>query len=281
MNEVQGGALPQAGWYADPDGDSERLRFWDGQRWTDQYRTTGTEYLVKGALGPPLPLDAMRNWAVAGLVLIALADAFSIVANLSRISLDQTFLDGGLITVDDVNRADSLDTAAGIALLAGYIVAAATFITWFRRAYGNVARLGFRKLRYGPGWAIGGWFVPILNIWRPKQIANDIYRASTPGLPPATKFWETQPVSTLLGWWWGLYLVSGLGGRFAFSVHSDNFQAQSAVQAIRDEKDALVFACIATAVSIAGAIVAIKLVLDLTERQREAVRARELEQATV
>lgn len=28
---------PQAGWYADPDGDVTKLRYWDGVQWTDQY----------------------------------------------------------------------------------------------------------------------------------------------------------------------------------------------------------------------------------------------------
>ena len=28
---------PQAGWYADPDGDVTKLRYWDGTQWTDQY----------------------------------------------------------------------------------------------------------------------------------------------------------------------------------------------------------------------------------------------------
>ena len=37
-----------------------------------------------------------------------------------------------------------------------------------------------RHLRYGTGWAIGAWFIPIFNLFRPKQIANDIDRASAP-----------------------------------------------------------------------------------------------------
>lgn len=28
---------PQAGWYADPQGDTTKLRYWDGAQWTDQY----------------------------------------------------------------------------------------------------------------------------------------------------------------------------------------------------------------------------------------------------
>ncbi|MGO5317631.1 DUF2510 domain-containing protein [Paraeggerthella sp. Marseille-Q4926] len=28
---------PQAGWYADPSGDAAKLRYWNGEQWTDDY----------------------------------------------------------------------------------------------------------------------------------------------------------------------------------------------------------------------------------------------------
>ena len=37
-------------------------------------------------------------------------------------------------------------------------------------------------LRYGNGWAIGAWFVPILSLVRPKQMANEIWRGSERGV---------------------------------------------------------------------------------------------------
>ena len=59
-----------------------------------------------------------------------------------------------------------------------FIATIVLFLMWFSRAYQNVERLGGGPFRYGRGWAIGAWFVPILNVFRPKQIANDIWRGS-------------------------------------------------------------------------------------------------------
>jgi hypothetical protein len=38
--EGNGQSLPAAGWYRDPDGVRDRLRYWDGQQWTQHYHET-------------------------------------------------------------------------------------------------------------------------------------------------------------------------------------------------------------------------------------------------
>jgi len=278
--------VPESGWYADPDGDPERLRYWDGERWTDQYtRPRSKHHWVDGPQGPALPLEALLRLAIVGLVFAALAQALHLVADLNRISLDQTFLDGGVISQDDLQHADDLDHAALIGRWAGIVVGAVCFIPWFHRAYSNLTRLGFRELRYSPGWAIGAWFIPIVNLFRPKQIANDIYRGSTPGLDTGSQFWDSQPVSVLLSWWWGVYLASGfLAGAGASAADTDTTRVTSAFEAtqvVRDEKDGLVLMSIASVVAIIAAILAIYVVINLTRRQEEAARLAERATATV
>lgn len=61
-----------------------------------------------------------------------------------------------------------------------------TFVWWFQRAYRNLAK---RELH--PAWAYVGWFVPVMNLWRPKQIANRIWRGSLG--------WE---LGGCVQWWW-------------------------------------------------------------------------------
>ena len=62
--------------------------------------------------------------------------------------------------------------------------------------------------RFGHGWAIGAWFVPFLSLWRPKQIVNDVWRAT------ATPSGCGRPPVLLLAWW--LSWIAGLSlGRAA------------------------------------------------------------------
>lgn len=63
------------------------------------------------------------------------------------------------------------------------------------------------------GWTIGGWLVPVLNLFRPKQIANDLWRAGDVQGGP--------DVSALVTWWWLTFLVSGWGSRSMFGNARD------------------------------------------------------------
>ncbi|MGW0659075.1 DUF4328 domain-containing protein [Streptodolium elevatio] len=57
-------------------------------------------------------------------------------------------------------------------------VTGAVFIAWFHRARRNVMWMGPDRPRLGPGWSVGGWFCPVVNLWFPARIAHDIWTGS-------------------------------------------------------------------------------------------------------
>ena len=57
-------------------------------------------------------------------------------------------------------------------------------------------------MHFAPGWAVGWYFVPIAWFWKPYQAMREIWRAS---VNPSN--WRGAPVSPLLRWWWGLWIV--------------------------------------------------------------------------
>jgi hypothetical protein len=103
----------------------------------------------------------------------------------------------------------TLDEAvAGVLELLGtalFLVTIPFFLVWFQRTYRNLPAIGAPGRRFGTGWAIAAWFVPLLNLWRPKQIANEIYRAGTP--PPPSSGASSDNVR-LVTVWWALFLGS-------------------------------------------------------------------------
>jgi hypothetical protein len=119
---------------------------------------------------------------------------------------------GGAGPMEPAARAaGELEELVAVALIAVLLAIAPVFIVWFHRLYTNLPALGAAELRFGRGWAIGAWFVPLLNLWRPKQIANDIWRASDPQSDAGTgPQWQQRPVAGVVHLWWALYLLSNL-----------------------------------------------------------------------
>ncbi|MBH1935910.1 DUF4328 domain-containing protein [Streptomyces sp. AV19] len=103
------------------------------------------------------------------------------------------------------DRADAADAFhASMVLVAGVPVLGTLVLwaVWFRRVRLNAETLAPGSHRFGSGWAAGAWFTPVVNLWFPKQIANDIYRASAPAGPQG-------PPKGLLNSWWVCGLVAG------------------------------------------------------------------------
>jgi Protein kinase domain/Domain of unknown function (DUF4328) len=148
----------------------------------------------------PLRRPARRVRLALGVsILLALASA---AANLGHTQAARELAGGGT---------GDLYLWIGAVQAAWFLVTAGLWLAWFRRAYLNLPALGARRLRFRPWWAVGAWLVPVFSLFRPKQVLNDIWRASDPGLPPEQgDTWRRRPVAELLGWWWLSFLASVL-----------------------------------------------------------------------
>ncbi|MES0834635.1 protein kinase domain-containing protein [Nocardiopsis tropica] len=85
-----------------------------------------------------------------------------------------------------------------IALGAGLLVA---WTVWFLRVRTLAESFAPGRLRYRPRMAVLGWFVPVGNLWLPKQIADDVWHASS----PADRGGRTAPAG-VVHLWWALWL---------------------------------------------------------------------------
>jgi len=88
----------------------------------------------------------------------------------SEVSLLQRASEGGAISDAAAQANDARQLAILVVQLLVTVVGAVFFIRWFSAAYKNLPSLGAENLRYGPGWAVGSWFVPILNFSDPRRL---------------------------------------------------------------------------------------------------------------
>ncbi|MGR3936823.1 protein kinase domain-containing protein [Streptomyces sp. BRA346] len=153
----------------------------------------------------------------------------------------------------------SLDGALGMCVVTLVIL----WLVWFRRTYVNATALSPGRLRFGSGYAVGAWFIPIALLWIPKQIANDIWTASArpgPGRVPRAA----------LHWWWTGFVLMCFSAPSAgiLEVAADGSRSL-------DERVGVAGHIADDGISLLTAVLAITVVVKLTgmqERRRAAQR---------
>ena len=166
------------------------------------------------------PGTARRLRALGALTQLALVGALlSDVVGLRAVWRQRSSLQDYVAAPDAVNSAaiaaadDAAVTAAHIEL-AALIVGGLVFIIWLYRARRNAQVFNPDIHRRGPGWAIGGWFVPVMNFWVPYQVMTDTLLACE------------EPTGWRRGYaliraWWACWLVSMFGQRLLALQHPD------------------------------------------------------------
>lgn len=99
------------------------------------------------------------------------------------------------------SMADSSDAAYIVAsglLGAWLVVGGALFVAWLYRMYAQAAVLRPARFTWRPGWAIGGWFVPLLNLYLPYRLTADVSRSVNDGVLASIKIWWTLLVLGVL-----------------------------------------------------------------------------------
>ena len=84
-------------------------------------------------------------------------------------------------------------------------IPALLLLTWIHRANYNARHLGSRGMRFSPGWSVGWFFIPVLNIWKPYQVLKELWKTS---IDP--QYWKSQKGPSILPWLWVLIFTSPL-----------------------------------------------------------------------
>jgi hypothetical protein len=183
-------AAPPAGWHPDPGG-GRMQRWWDGPRWTDAVRV-GQWRPVRPLV--PFVLTALGLWGIVDVLAIGAFLERARVLGRVRHEVPSAAL------LAAARHSDTLMSRTAVALVAVHVLTAVAWLCWFRRAYHATGLL--RRPRF-PGWAVGGWLVPVVSLWRPKQLVNDAWAAGDPGQDVHA---QPRRVSPLVQLWWATYL---------------------------------------------------------------------------
>ena len=138
--------------------------------------------------------------------------------------------------------------AVAIAQIPLRILSIVFFLQWFRRAYYNLRYLSGRP-DHTDGWAVGAWFIPFLNLFRPYSIMKEIWYSTNSAAGRGRQH-------GLLQWWWIAYLVHSGFNRAADKVST---KAETLTE-LRNAAFLNVFSNFADVVSAALTIIVIRYV---------------------
>jgi len=128
---------------------------------------------------PFAPLDIPSQWTRRLLSAVVIMLVASMVGDLMQNELLSRAKNGN-VSKSEAAAEDAREEVIGGLYLLAVAVAGIAFLVWFRRAWRNLKSLGGRDLKYSTAWVVGGFFVPIMNLYRPIQVMREVWHGSNP-----------------------------------------------------------------------------------------------------
>lgn len=119
----------------------------------------------------------------------------------------------------------SFEITYWISIITG-VVTLILFFIWIYKSYEKLQNFHpMSEIRFTPGWAVGWFFVPFANLYKPFQIIRELFSKSQPS--NASFAFENGTLITSV--WWILFLINNIMSRFLdkneaqLNVSSPNF----------------------------------------------------------
>ncbi|MFN4024298.1 MAG: DUF4328 domain-containing protein [Hyphomonas sp.] len=146
--------------------------------------------------------------------------------------------------------------AVGLMQLGGLFASVVLVAMWTFRAMKNLHIVGAPGVSMTPGWAVGWYFIPIANLWKPFEGMLQIWREShrLAGRP--------EKVAAYVGWWWACWIGGGILSQI--SLRLTGF-----IEPLPTYEAGLAVAVIAGLVSVAGGYLLLRTTSQVTAMQAE------------
>jgi hypothetical protein len=203
---------------------------------------TGQSRLGGGYRSP----EGRALWAIRLLFLTGAIELIALVVEL----LDRRVLNASL-DASQLATYQSHRDLFSLVDLAALVVTAIVFLRWLYLVHENLRELGRKDIRYGSKMAVAVWFIPVVNLWRPTQVMEDL-RHTSDG--------ENNKSSGLVVLWWLAFLASGL---------IDRFTSRMPLDTIHDLQTQNMLEVVSLALSVGAAVGAVFLVRSITAAQEE------------
>ncbi|MFY7739405.1 MAG: DUF4328 domain-containing protein [Flavobacterium sp.] len=199
--------------------------------------------------------ESRSKLAIRLIIVVMIIDLFSLFSNV----LEYQLLSSDFISPESADSNDRRQQVIAILHMVAIIISAVTFIQWFRRAYFNLGKR-INPLNHAENWAALGWFVPFISLYRPYQIAEELFRNTEEYLIRNSSNFKETISHSKIGIWWTFWIISNIIGNIAFRISLN-------ADTIDSLETANIFACLSDITSIPAGIFAILMIKEYSKME--------------
>lgn len=167
--------------------------------------------------------DKAQKWATVLLVILAvhavlnlglMATSYIQIGQLERIDSEE-------VTEEKIASNVARFVFLAYAKAALFWLTIIVWLTWLYRAYRALAETGSRTMDQSPRWAVGCWFIPLVNFLHPFRITRELWLRSETQNADAVAARKEPPLVAL---WWLLFLGNGVLARIAERQNDESIE---------------------------------------------------------
>ncbi len=204
----------------------------------------------------PKPLGKLFKWLRIFFIIYIISEALLAVGSGLMLRTGSVmFGPGQPLTLGDV-----IQMIGSILLLISFIVCIVLFSIFSYRAVKNLHILGVKHVDISPGWAVGWYFIPIANLWKPYGAMTEMWMGTHSDAPN----WEppkTMPI------WWICWIVSNIASNVSLRMGVRAGMFEEYVSNVPLYKTTLYIDIASAATGIIAAWIILKILGSIAETQ--------------
>lgn len=203
------------------------------------------------------PNKQNAKYAILLIWVMLILEIISLISGTMQYNLLESVANGAEITTESANANDNREQLIGFIYIIAFLISAVTFIKWFQRAYSNL-HLKVDNLSNSENWAAYCWFIPIINLFRPYQIMEEMFSKTNMLLTKNKSFKNINLSKTTVNIWWAFWILNNFMGQFVFRY---SLKAET----LTELSFATKIGIIANIIGIPLALITIKMIKDYSK----------------
>ncbi len=149
--------------------------------------------------------------------LTVIAQLAYVAALIGEIDIFNRLDRGELPSLIELTESDDFVAAAASFVFFLAAISVVLLLIWTYRTYQNLRALRAEDTRFSPGWTIGGWLIPVVNLLMPFFIFQEMWKASSTERPS----WRQSPGDSVIVLWWSIGLIGVIGSTIAAVLRAE------------------------------------------------------------